>query len=87
LSSSCDAVKEARCRVEEAGGVITVSSSGVVERRGTECTADCGQMLARCESSGLPAGSYTLSHGDTSREITLPADAPYELGSDGFGCP
>lgn len=53
LSSSCDTLLSASCTAELRGGVVEVTGAAVVRREGTECTDDCGFIVAECD---LPAG-------------------------------
>jgi hypothetical protein len=86
LSSSCSREIETSCSISVAGGQISVSSRGSVERKGGTCTDDCGELAARCLSEPLAAGVYQLRHGAASSEVTLPAEGALSAGSDGGSC-
>lgn len=79
LSSSCSRTIGAVCSVTESDGEILVTSYAEVERRGSgPCTADCGSLVAECESQVLDPGQYTLAYGAASVAISVPAP-PIEL--------
>ena len=84
LSSSCDHPKSAECRITERDGVINVASYGEVERDGGDCTDDCGSFTTRCASSPLAAGSYVVTYGDKTAELTLPTAAEQRFGDSAF---
>jgi hypothetical protein len=73
LSSTCSRVLGATCRASESAGVITVTSNATVEREHLECTADCGVLTARCNTTPLAPGTYTVKYGGAQSEVTLPA--------------
>ncbi len=88
LSSSCDQVKERTCSVAVTSEMINITSRGVVEHRGTDCTSDCGIFTTECRSEAVEAGTYSIVHGEDSAGVTLPTDAMQVLG-DGMllgGC-
>jgi hypothetical protein len=81
LSSSCDRALGTSCTVALSGSELVVTSRGETESTGArECTADCGSLVARCDVTGVPPGSYTLVHGTSSEPITVPA-----TGGENFG--
>jgi hypothetical protein len=89
LSSSCDEVISSTCEVTETSGTIQVTAHSQVESEGGECTADCGFLVAECESAPLEPGSYTVVYGANADDIVLPADGEV-LFSSGTGvdyCP
>jgi hypothetical protein len=73
LSSSCDRALETSCKVDVTGSALTLTSHGASETTGaTECTDDCGTLSATCSSGGaVPPGTYTLTHGKDSTQVTL----------------
>jgi hypothetical protein len=86
LSSSCDTVRSASCKIAVDGQKLIVTSSGTVESEGGSCTDDCGLMQASCQVGGLAPGKYTITHGSESQEITLPFNA-MQLGTGiGVSC-
>jgi hypothetical protein len=76
LSSSCSKELRASCEVKLAGpGELVVTSSGSYVEEGTTCTADCRALFARCTSPTLPAGTYSVRHGDDRLTVTVPSTA------------
>lgn len=75
LSSSCDTQLETSCSVALIGNDLVVDSSGSYETPVGDpiCTLDCGVMSASCEAPPLPAGNYTVTHGDYSGVLTIPS--------------
>jgi hypothetical protein len=77
LSSSCDRLLYAECRVELNDGVLRVFSTGAVEdlrgRNVVACTDDCGFMVAQCSTPELAEGEYILVHGEVERTLTVPS--------------
>jgi hypothetical protein len=73
LSSSCSKVTAALCRITEKDGAIKVTSYGEVKNENDECTDDCGSLTTRCESAPIAPGTYTVTYGDQTTELTLPA--------------
>jgi hypothetical protein len=72
LSSSCDRVLASSCSMREDGGAFTVTSRAEIQRRHTDCTADCGAVNARCTSAPIPPGTYLVKYGELTAELTLP---------------
>lgn len=79
LSSSCTEDRESSCTVDIQGQAITVSSQGgYTDTSGAPfggCTDDCAVVAGTCSTAALPAGTYTLQHGDDSLTLTIPATA------------
>lgn len=48
LSSSCDTLVGATCEAVLVSGVLEVHAEATIESQGTECTADCGEIVATC---------------------------------------
>lgn len=72
LSSSCDKPKTALCRVTLQDGVLKVASYGEVEHEGGACTDDCGSFTTHCTSEPIPPGTYAVTYGELTTELTLP---------------
>jgi hypothetical protein len=72
LSSSCDTPKNAQCRITEKDGVIKVASHGEVEHSGGACTDDCGSFTTQCTSAPIAPGTYVVTYGEQTAELTLP---------------
>jgi hypothetical protein len=84
LSSSCDRPKNALCAITEKDGVIRVSSHGEVEHEGGSCTADCGSFTTRCTSEPIAPGTYTVTYGEQTAELTLPTTPQQRFGDSAF---
>jgi hypothetical protein len=84
LSSSCDEVVEAMCETTLSGTELTINATATVSSSSGACTADCGQLLATCETDPLPAGEYQLVYGDRQGTLTVPVatDEPTCLGDE-----
>lgn len=73
LSSSCSKEPRATCEVKRVGPQsLEVTSEGSYREEGRTCSADCGFLVARCESPVLEAGSYTIRHGKDQLMLTVP---------------
>ena len=87
LSSSCSSDRMASCTVSGTSGALQVTSSGsYLDASNTSriCTADCGFLIARCQTSALAAGTTTFQHGATTLTLTLPfMGAPPCAGAPG----
>jgi hypothetical protein len=78
LSSSCTEDRESSCTIDVQGQVVTVSSQGgFTDTSGASvaCTDDCALVAGACSTAALPAGTYTLHHGDDSLTLTIPSTA------------
>lgn len=64
------------CSVEVSGSAIRVESHGEWEYE--ECGGCEGRIRTTCESEPLPAGTYTLFHGDevVRENIVIPSNPP-----------
>jgi hypothetical protein len=62
-----------QCWVDVAGTALTMHTrfSGD-ERVGSTCSEGCEAMTAACNTPALPAGTYTLTHGDRTHTIRIP---------------
>jgi hypothetical protein len=82
LSSSCTRDPRATCSVAVTSpGVLQVTSEGSYRNTGGglsggPCTADCGRLIARCETPVLSAGTYHVRHGSDDLAVTLPFTGP-----------
>ena len=73
LSSSCDRSLGSSCTVTVSNGEIRITSRGESETTGpSECSADCGALVARCESPPIEPGDYVVVHGEQRVSVTLP---------------
>jgi hypothetical protein len=84
LSSSCDRTQNAQCRITEKDGVIKVASHGEVVRKDDECTDDCGSFTVQCASEPIAAGTYVVTYGEQTAELTLPATGEQRFGDSVF---
>jgi hypothetical protein len=84
LSSSCDKPKTALCRITLKDGVIKVSSYGEVEHEGGACTDDCGSFTTQCASEPIPPGTYAVTYGEQTSDITLPTTGEQRFGDSVF---
>jgi len=88
LSSSCSEVIEQGCAIERAGGEIRIDSRLVAETHGGSCSDDCLMVSVLCSLADVPAGEYTVVHGEQSVTLRLPA-APgklFEWSENGTSC-
>jgi hypothetical protein len=75
LSMSCDVNRVASCEVVQDADRLVVTSYLSYEAAPeiTQCTMDCGHLVATCESAPLPAGSYTVVLGGASHALDVPS--------------
>jgi hypothetical protein len=73
LSSSCDQVVDEGCDISLTADTLSVTSHAAFQGDGsTECTNDCKQLVADCESAEtIPPGNYTLKYGEKEQSIVL----------------
>lgn len=77
MSSSCSQDLEAQCEVAVDGQDVTITSSasyGDTSHLSDGCTDDCGTLQAICGEITLPEGTYTVTHGAETFELTIPSD-------------
>jgi hypothetical protein len=82
LSSSCDRNRVMACTATLDGSTITVSSEFTWETASgpnVACTDDCGMLITECTVGPLPAGAYTVVHGDETSNVDIPAEEPCEV--------
>jgi hypothetical protein len=75
LSSSCSRDLVAVCSATVSGAAITLTSDISWEENvgeGVPCTDDCGFPLATCAIEGLADGSYTVTFGAQTLDLTVP---------------
>ncbi len=74
LSDSCDVNRVAYCQVAQDGTTLLVSSELSYEMTDqTQCTMDCGRLVARCESEPLSAGHYQVAFGGATYPLSVPS--------------
>jgi hypothetical protein len=73
LSGTCSVDRKASCLVQVTGPFIQVSSYGSYRQNGTQCTLECGGLVATCTTPPLPAGTYEVRHGTTVLTLTVPS--------------
>jgi len=89
LSSTCDRVLSTSCTIVTSGNEISISSSGAFESpQYGSCSADCAPLIAECTSQEqLTPGDYTLVHGESRGELTIPASGTALFSTQGlFSC-
>jgi hypothetical protein len=85
LSSSCSRALDTSCHFSTADGVIELTSQGAYETTGaSECTDDCGALVARCTSAGISPGEYEVRHGNESETVTLGDETVCAFGNGFF---
>ena len=72
LSSSCDKLIESECSLSPGDDGLTLEARGLIESKGTECTADCGSANFRCEYVPEADGDITVVAGDLSVDYAFP---------------
>jgi hypothetical protein len=74
LSDSCDVNREASCQVTQEGTTLQINSELSYEMvEATQCTMDCGRLVARCESAPLSGGHYMVEFGDDVFGLSVPS--------------
>ncbi len=81
VSTSCNRNATGSCEVSRTGSTITVHSRFETERafgEGFGCTTDCGGAGpdVSCTLEALPAGSYTVVHGEHRWTLEVPSTDP-----------
>ncbi len=72
-ASGCTVVDEASCTATLDGSVLRVESQARLRiRQGDQCSFECVAVEATCPTPPLPAGTYTVQHGDATRAVTVP---------------
>jgi hypothetical protein len=76
-ASYCADLVYAECDAEREGNSIHVTSRARLEttltRRGSACPTACQVVQAYCPVGPLETGTYVISHGGETREITVPS--------------
>ena len=73
LSSSCSTVSDNTCTLQRADNQIILTSHAIIEtNQDGPCTDDCRTATAQCTLEGVPAGTYTIVHGDDTETLELP---------------
>lgn len=75
FSSSCTRDRVGHCDAMVQGSDIFLTSEFTWELKtgNVECTADCVLLSADCQVPALPAGTYTVHHGKTTRAFDVPS--------------
>ncbi len=73
--SACIQNEVASCSVSRSGTTLTVRSELSYDDPpdGEACIAVCGSLTALCNSQRLPAGAYTIVHGNARHELAVPS--------------
>lgn len=74
-SGSCTRHRQGKCETMVHGDNIFISSEFTWQLKtgDVQCTTDCIRVNADCQVPPLPAGSYTVYHGKTTRTIDVPS--------------
>lgn len=73
--SACDRHSKQNCALHrEADQLILTSKFSWEEPDDGSCTLQCIVNVATCKSEPLPAGHYTIVHGDQRMELTIPSE-------------
>ena len=67
----CDTVEVAKCEVETADGIVTVTGEARVAREGRNCSKSCEPATATCEVV-TPPGDYLVEAAELSLEVSHP---------------
>lgn len=74
ISSSCDTVASASCRVTAEGTELVVTGETVIrERQRIVCSKDCGTVVTTCPAAVPPeggAGGWTLTYAGTTTALS-----------------
>lgn len=76
LSSTCNVDRVSSCSVSVEGAVIHVETQArwsVTQWAAETCTDDCQRLTAKCETSALPDGTYTIRSGAHEVAFTIPS--------------
>lgn len=75
VNEGCDDRPSMQCSVTLEGNQLIVKSRYWGDRKdGATCTnVPCRPVNAGCETPPLPAGTYTIVHGERSYELTIPS--------------
>jgi hypothetical protein len=74
LSSSCSSEAMASCTVQQTGNTLRVTATGsFVEKTAGACTTDCGRLTARCATTALAGGTYTIDYAGNTVDLVLPS--------------
>ena len=74
VNELCDTGPTLQCWVEQAGDILTVHSRYRARHKpDSQCTENCREVTAGCETPKLAAGTYTLKHGDKSIALKIPS--------------
>jgi hypothetical protein len=73
LNETCDARPTLQCWVERDGAVLNVHTLFFsFHKDDSTCTSECMEVDSSCETPELPAGKYTVRHGDKSYQLQIP---------------
>jgi hypothetical protein len=77
LSASCSRDVGGECSASLDGTTITITSEIFWEQNESpvaSCTEDCGDASVTCSIADLPAGTYTVVHGEDEQPLVVPTD-------------
>jgi hypothetical protein len=75
VHESCDDLPSLQCSAKlEANNTIVVKSHyWALHKNGAACKETCRPVSAGCETPPLPAGKYTIQHGNESYKLKIPS--------------
>jgi hypothetical protein len=80
LSHNCSVDRKTSCSAAfEAGSdqrLVVDSFGSFEEKTQSACATDCGNLIARCSTPPLAAGTYVFEHGGASVTLTVPFSGP-----------
>ena len=75
LSSTCSTNRTASCQVTRNSNVLLISSrASYTPIHGRPCSGDCERPSAECVTAPLAAGTYTIRHGNSETQLTIPSE-------------
>jgi len=84
----CEKPTVAVCAVKDTGsGILRISSRGEVTTEGGACTLECGSFMTSCTSAPIAPGTYTVTYGERSSQVTLPTTGVFVFPTQGDPVP
>lgn len=78
MSSTCTVAgsASASCTVEQVGNTLRVDARGSYRDNGDDtCSADCQPLVAFCQTTPVPAGTFTFEYAGQSADLVVPSTA------------
>jgi hypothetical protein len=74
LNAACDERPTLQCWTEREGNDLIVHTRySSLHKDGASCTEDCLELDVSCETPALEPGTYTVRHGDETRQLQIPS--------------